>query len=154
LDVVLVFPSAFASIQALTRTINTSGGKASAEGGCIVCKSRDPAKLASTLANLSGVDGVAIARKVTSRFSDIMGAIVQVGSKAILPDEKFYVKVTQTAKADYVDRDVEFASSGALVGKLAKINALPAKSQQEADRVVLAVVGKKSAYVCVKTLKH
>ena len=150
----LVFPSAFASIQALTRTINKSGGKASAEGGCIVCKSRDPAKLASILSNLSGVDCVAIAREVTSRFSDIKSAIVQAGSKAILPDEKFYVKVVQTAKTDYVDRDVEFASVGALVSKLAEINALPAKSELEANRVILAVVGKKSAYVCVKTAKH
>src|SRR5919198_3737923 len=76
------------------------------------------------------------------------GAIVQAGSKAISPNEKFYVKVIQTAKADYVHRDIEFASAGALVCKLAKINALPAKSEQEADRVVLAVVGSKSAYVC------
>jgi hypothetical protein len=154
LDVLLVFPSTFAGIKTLTRTINKSGGKTSIEGGCIACKSHDAAKLASSLVNLSGVDGVAIAKRVTSRFSDIAGAIVQVGSKAILPDEKFYVKVVQTVKADYVDRDLEFASAGALVDKLAEINVLPAKSEQEADRVVLAVVGKKSAYVCVKTVKH
>jgi hypothetical protein len=154
MDVVLVSPSAFASIQALTRTINKSGGKASVEGGYIVCKSLDPAKLASSLTNLAEVDEVKIARKVTSQFSDIIGAIVQEGSAEILPDEKFYIKVIQTAKADYVNRDIEFASAGALVGKLAEIDALPAKSEQEADRVVLAVVGKKSAYVCVKTVKN
>ncbi len=60
--------------------------------------------------------------------------------------------IQQAAKADYVDRDIEFASTGALVGKLAEINALPAKSEQEADRVILAIVGKKSAYICVKDM--
>ncbi len=153
LEIMLVFPSALASIQALARTIKKFGGNASTEGGCIVCESRDP-KLATRLTGLSGVHSVAIARKVASRFSDITSAIVQAGSKAILPDEKFYVKVVQTAKADYVDRDIEFVSAGALVGKLTEINALPAKSEHEADRVILAVVGKKSAYVCVKTMKH
>jgi adenylyl- and sulfurtransferase ThiI len=150
LNVILVFPSASASRQALARTIRESGCKVSSEGECIVCEGRDHAKLASKLTNLAGVGTIAIARKVTSRFSDITNAIVQAGSKAILPNEKFYVKVIQMAKADYVDRDIEFASAGALVDKLAEINVLPARNEQEADRVVLAIVGKKSAYICVK----
>ena len=148
-----MFPSASANIPALIRTINKSGGKASLEAECIVCKSRDPAKLASILTDLADVDSARLARKVPSRFSDIIGAMVQAGSEAILPYEKFYVKVIQTANADYVDRDIEFASSGELVGRLAEINSLPAKSELEADRVVLAVVGKRSAYVCVKAMK-
>lgn len=102
------------------------------------------------MAGLSGIDSLAIAMKVSSRFSDVVSAIVQVGSKAVRPKEKFYVKVIQTAKADYVDRDVEFASSGALAEKLAGIGARPAKSEQEADCVILAATGKFSAYVCVR----
>jgi adenylyl- and sulfurtransferase ThiI len=149
LQVVLVAPSTFSGIRTLARTINKSGGKACIEGRCIVCESHNPAKLALELADLSGVNSVAIAEKVTNKFSEIVDAVVRVGSEAIMRDEKFYVRVIQTRKADYVYRDVEFASAGALVGKLAEINALPAKSDQEADRVVLAVVGKKSAYVCM-----
>jgi adenylyl- and sulfurtransferase ThiI len=151
LNIVLVFPSALANKLALVRAIKKSGRvQVTSEGACIVCKAGNPSGLASKLADLSGIDSVAIAKKVSSRFSDVTNAIVQAGSKAILPREKFYVKVIQTAKADYVDRDVEFASSGALVGKLVGINALPAKSEHEADRVILAVVGKRSAYVCIK----
>lgn len=143
----VIFLSASANRQALARAIKKSGAiKVASEGPCIVCKTGDP----KTLAGLSGIDSIAAAKKVPRRFSDVTSAIVQTGSKAILPREKFYVKVIQTAKANYVDRDIEFASSGALVEKLAEINALPAKSEQEADRVILAIVGKRSAYVCVK----
>ena len=87
---------------------------------------------------------------MTRKFSDVTGAIVEAGSRTILPAEKFYVKVIQTAKADYVERDVEFASSGALVERLVEISALPARNEHEAGRVVVAVIGKKSAHVCVK----
>lgn len=122
------------------------------EGGYIICESSDPAKLASRLVVLSGIDSVVIARKVQRWFSHVTSAIVQAGSIEILPGETFYVKVIQTAKADYVDRDFEFVSAGALVGKLAEINALPAKGEQEADRVILAVVGKRFAYVRIKAV--
>jgi adenylyl- and sulfurtransferase ThiI len=151
MNVVFVFPSSSASRQALVRTINKSCKvEATYEDACIVCKVGDPAKAAPRLADLAGVDSVAIARKVSSRFSDLTAAIVQEGIRAIGQGERFYVKVIMESKADYVDRDVEFASTGTLVGKLAEINALPAKSEKEADRVILAVVGKRSAYVCVK----
>lgn len=151
MNVVLVFPSALANKQVLARAIKKSGKvQVAFESTCLVCKAGSLAKIASVLSDLSGIDSVAIAKKVSSQFSDVTSAIVQAGSKAILPGEKFYVRVIQTAKADYVDRDIEFASSGALVGKLAEINALPAKNEDEADRVILAVVGKRSAYVCVK----
>jgi adenylyl- and sulfurtransferase ThiI len=151
LDVVLVFPSTPDNRQKLVRAIKKSGKiQVTYEGACVVCKTRDPAGAASRLADLPGVESVAAARKVSSRFSDVTAAIVQEGSRAIRRGERFYVKVIQTAKSDYVDRDIEFASAGALVRKLAKINALPAKSEHEADRVILVVIGKKSAYVCVR----
>jgi len=143
----VVFPAASANRQALAKAIKKSGAtQIASEGPCIICKTRDP----EILAGIPGIDWVAAARRVTRRFSDVTGAIVQAGSRAILPGEKFYVKVIQTSKADYVERDVEFASAGALVEKLAAINALPARNEQEAGRVVVAVIGKKSAHVCVK----
>jgi hypothetical protein len=120
------------------------------EDAYIICRSDDLVGLASNLIGISGIDSIAIASEMSSRFSDVTRAISQAGSKSILPREKFYVKVIQTAKADYVDRDIEFASSGALVEKLIEIHSLPARNEREADRVILVIVGKKSAYVCVK----
>jgi hypothetical protein len=141
---VLVFPSAFANRQSLVRAMKKSGAvQVASEGPYLVCKVRDP-KI------LSELSGIAVAKQVPRRFSDVTGAIVEAGEKAIMTGEKFYVKAILTAKADYVERDVEFASAGALVEKLAKVNALPARNEQEADRLILAVVGKRSAYVCVR----
>lgn len=151
MDIVLILPSALASKQGLARAIKKSGRvRVASEGAWIVCKTNDPIKIASRLADLPEIDNIVLAKKISSRFSKVVEAIVQQGSRAILPKERFYVKVIQTTKADYVDRDVEFASTGALVGKLAEINALPAKSEQDADRVIVAIIGKRSAYVCVK----
>ena len=144
---IVVFPSSPANRQALARAVKKSGAtQVASEGPCIICKARDP----EILAGIPGIDWVAAARKVTRKFSDVTGAIVEAGSRAILPGEKFYVRVIQTAKADYVERDVEFASAGALVERLAEISALPARNEHEAGRVVVAVIGKKSAHVCVK----
>jgi hypothetical protein len=146
LDIV-VFPAASANRHALARAVKKSGAtQIASEGPCIICKARNP----EILAGIPGIDWVAAARKVTRKFSDVTGAIVQAGSRVILPGEKFYVRVIQTARADYVERDVEFASAGALVEKLAEISALPARNEYEAGRVVVAVIGKKSAHVCVK----
>lgn len=152
LKVVLVFPSAFANRQDLVKAIKKTGKvQAVFEGDLIICKAGDAAKAATRLKGLSGIDHVAIAKRVPSRFPDVTKAIVQAGTKAIFPKERFYVKVIQTANASYVDRDIEFASTAALVGRLAEeASSLPARNEQEADRVILALVGKRSAYVCVK----
>jgi hypothetical protein len=146
LDIVII-PFASVDRQALARVIRTSGAKqVYSEGPCIICRARDLKILAGT----PEIDWAAPARKVTRKFSDVTGAIVQAGSRTILPGEKFYVRVIQTGKADYVERDVEFASTGALIEKLAKVSALPARNEHEADRVILAVIGKKSTHVCVR----
>lgn len=144
---VVVFPAASADRQALAKAIKKAGATQVAfEDKCIICKTRD----LEILAGVSGIDWAAAANKVTRKFSGVMDAIVQAGSRVILPGERFYVRVIQTAKADYVERDVEFASAGALVERLAEIHAVPARNEHEAGCVVVAVIGKKSAYVCVK----
>lgn len=105
---------------------------------------------ATKLAGIPEVDTVAMARQVPRRFSEIVSAIKEAGTKTVQPGEKFCVKVIQVTKMDYVERDIEFAAAGALVEKLARVNAFPAKNCDEADRVIQAVVGKKRAYVCVR----
>lgn len=146
MDVVII-PFASVDMQALARAVRSSGAKqVYSKGPCITCKARD----LKILAGIPGIDWVAAAMKVTRKFSDVTDAIVQAGTRTILPGETFYIKVIQTAKVDYVDRDVEFASAGALVEKLAEINAMPAGNEQQADRVILALIGKKSTHVCVR----
>jgi hypothetical protein len=155
LSVVIAFPSAFANKQALARIIKKTArerGSVHIEGNCIVCQSSEPVELASRLARLFGIEKVAIAKKASSNFSDLSNAIVEVGSKIIMPGNSFYVKVIiqQAAKYDYVSRDVEFAASGTLTARLSSINARPAKSEQDASHLILTVVGRESAYVCIQ----
>jgi hypothetical protein len=155
--VVIAFPSAFTNDRALAQAIRrVARGRinVNVEHNCIICESSDVVELASQLVSMSGVESVAIANKVSSNFSELTNAIVEVGSKVIIPGDRFYVKVIiqPAAKCDYVSRDVEFASSGTLAARLSSINALPAKTEKDASRLVLTVIGKESAYVCFQVM--
>lgn len=151
---VIAFPSAFANKQALARTIKKTARERITvliEGDRIICGSSDPVELASQLASVFGIEKVAIAKMASSDFSDLSEVIVEVGSKVVMPGDSFYVKVIQqAAKYDYVSRDVQFAASGTLTERLSSINARPAKTEYDADHLILTIIGKESAYVCVQ----
>jgi hypothetical protein len=158
LSVVIAFPAAFTDERALAHAIQrvaTGTMGVRLEYNCIICEeARDVVELASQLSTMLGVGSVAIANKVSTNFSDLTAAIVEVGSKIINPGERFYVKVViqPVAKCEYVSRDIEFAASSTLAGRLASIKALPAKTEKDASRLILTVIGKKSAYVCIQLM--
>jgi hypothetical protein len=158
LNVVIAFPSAFSDQRALVRAIqNAARGtvrSVAVEHDCIICESSDIVELACQLAGMFGVESVAVAKKVSSNFSDLSAAIVEVGISIIVPGDRFHVKVMlqPTAKCDYVSRDIEFAASGALAARLASINARPARTDKDASRQILTVIGKQSAYVCIQVM--
>ena len=157
MNVIIVFPSSFANKHILATTIRNAAPELISidiEGDCIVCQSRDTVEQASRLASLFGIEKVAIAKKVANSFSDLLEAIVEVGTRLIMPGDTFYIKVIiqQVARQDYVTRDVEFAASGILTAKLASIKVRPAKTQEEARDLILAVVGREWAYVCIQVL--
>ena len=152
----LVFPSAFASPQALARSLNKMRGikvKISLEEDCfLVCSTQDPVKLASMLEDTFGIDTIAIARKIIAQFPKVTKEIADVGSRIVMPGEKFFVNV-KSDRSDYVSRDIEFASTGMLTENLAKKGSYPAKNEQDADRTILAFIGKKFAYICLQVNK-
>ena len=157
MNVVVAFPSSFTDERALARTIQrTARGIITVyiEYNCIICEARDAVELASQLATMFGIESVAIANKVSSNFSNLSSAIIEVGTKIILPGDRFYVKVTilPVAKCEYVGRDIEFTVSSTLAERLAAIKALPAKTEKDASRLILTIVGKKSAYVCIQLM--
>ncbi len=158
MNVVIVFPSLFTDEQALAKVIKKiyRGIKnTSVEDNCIVCETNDVIDLAFELSKMFGVERVAIAKKVSTNFSELSASIVEAGSRIIIPGDKFYIKVLLPSLSylPYRSRDVEFACTGILASKLASVYALPAKSQEEASRLVLAVVGKKSAYVSISIMR-
>lgn len=157
MNVVIAFPSPFSDERALSETIQKAARgtiSVNVEYNCIICETRDVVKLASHLAGMHGIKSVAIANKLSTNFSDVIAAIVEVGSKVMLPGDRFYVKVIvqPAAECDYVSRDVEFAASGTLAARLASIKVLPAKTEEAASRVILAVIAKEYAYVCIQVM--
>jgi hypothetical protein len=157
LNVVVAFPSSFTDERALARTIQRTARRiinVYIEYNCIICEARDAVELALQLATMFGIESVAIANKVSSNFSNLSSAIVEVGTKIILPGDRFYVKVIiqPGAKCEYVGRDIEFTASSTLAERLASIKALPAKTEKDASRLILTIVGKKSAYVCIQLM--
>ncbi len=155
---VLVFPTPFIDVRALARVIQRTSTRIKSikfEHNCIVCETSNAVEVASELANKTfGIERVAIAKKVSTNFSDLSEAIVQFASTIIIPQDSFYVRVIilPGAKCDYISRDLEFATSGALSARLASIKATPARSEKEASRLLLTVIGEKSAYICVQML--
>ncbi len=154
---VIAFPSPFSDERALSETIQKAAwGTISVNVGynCLICEARDVVELASQLVGMYGIESVAIANKVSTNFSDVTAAIVEVGRKVMLPGDRFYVKVIvqPAAECDYASRDVEFAASGTLAARLASIKVLPAKTEEAASRVVLAVIAKEYAYVCIQVM--
>ena len=152
----IAFPSAFANKWALARSIKKAAQERISviiEGEYIVCKSRNPVDLACRLQKLFGLEKVAIAKKASTNFNDLCRAIVELAAKFIIPGASFYVKVVpQATNHDYVGRDIEFATSGKLIAKLSSINAKPAKTEQDATQLILTLIGKESAYICIQVL--
>ena len=123
------------------------------QGSFIVCRSKDPVDLAYRLSNLFGIEKVAVAKEVSSNFSELVQAIVEIGVKIIKPHVSFYVKVLQeSTNHEYVSRDLEFTACGSLTARLSSVHARPAKSESEAGQLLLIIVGKKTAYVCIQLI--
>jgi hypothetical protein len=157
LNIVIVFPSVFTNEHTLAKVIQKlhKGIKGiSIEGNCILCETGDVAELATELSKMFGIERVAIATKVSSNFSELSAAIVEAGSRIIIPGDRFFVKVTilPFANFSYMSRDIEFVCTGSLAARLTSMDALPAKTEAEASRLILTIVGKDSAYICIKII--
>jgi hypothetical protein len=158
LNIVLAFPSIFTDEHTLSKVIQKlyrGIRDITIEGNCILCETDTVIELACQLSKMFGVERVAVATRVSNNFSELSDAIVEAGSRIVIPGDRFYVKVIiqSIANPPYISRDIEFACTATLAAKLAPIDALPAKTEAEANRVILTVVGKKSAYICIKILK-
>lgn len=158
MNIVIVFPSIFADEQALAQVIRRlhKGIKVvNIENNFIICETDNLVEVASDLSKMFGVERVAIATKVSSKFSELSAAIVEAGSRIIIPGDRFYVKVIipPSGNFSYKGRDIEFACTGTLAAKLGSMNASPAKTEAEASRLILTVLDKKSAYICIKIIR-
>ena len=154
--VLLVFPSAFSvnKISNLQSAIKNAIEENKIryreilfDGSLIIVDVDDPVTTASIIADLFGVDKVAVANETSNKFNDLVAAIVNVGKKIIYTGETFAVKV-YADKTEYVGRDVEFAATAGLIGELPNLN-VKAVDEALCDKLIYAHTTQKSAYVCM-----
>src|ERR687884_1674880 len=160
--ILIVFPSAFSAnkmdelkslISKKLQLSNIKVSKIVNEEACIAFEVTDVVEAAEITSEMFGIDKVAIAKRIENQFNDVVTEIVNTGKQIILPGEKFFVKVctsNTTKKLSYVGRDIEFASVGNLTAELSNIGVTAAKNECGADKLILAYVGKDSAYVCLQ----
>ena len=159
--VLLVFPSVFLANtknMIMSNTIkklqleNMTVTKTICEESCFVFIVNDIVGAACSIKELFGIDRVAIAKQVPNIFSDVVSAIITIGKQIILPKQKFFIKVqiSSEAKVNYVGRDIAFVSSGDLIEQLATTGAHLARNEQEADKIILAYIGKEYGYICIQ----
>lgn len=155
-NVLLVFPSTFSTnkIGDLKSTIKNALESHDLEcddivldNGLLLVDIKDAVTAASIVSDLFGVDKVAVANKTSSKFAELVAAIVDAGKKILHEGETFAVKVTANNK-DYVGRDVEFAATASLIGELSKLN-IKAVDEQECNKLIYVHLSKNSAYVCL-----
>ena len=155
-NILLVFPSTFSTnkIDDLKSTIKNALESHDLEcndivldNGLLLVDIKDAVTAASIVSDLFGVDKVAVANKTSSKFTELVAAIVDAGKKIIHEGETFAVKVTANNK-DYVGRDVEFAATASLIGELSKLN-IKAVDEQECNKLIYVHLSKNSAYVCL-----
>ena len=159
--VLLVFPSVFLAntknmlISSIIKKLeleNMTVTKTICEESCFVFTVNDIVEAACSIKELFGIDRVAIAKQVPNIFSDVVSAIITTGKQIILPKQKFFIKVqiSSEAKVNYVGRDIAFVSSGDLIEQLATTDAHPARNEHEADKIILAYIGKEYGYICIQ----
>ncbi len=110
----------------------------------VVAQVDDYITAASIVADLFGVEKVAVAKQSNSKFNDLVVAIVDAGKKIIHDGETFAVKVVAN-KTEYVGRDVEFAATSSLIAELSKLNVRV--SEKVCDKLIYAHASKGSGYV-------
>ncbi len=155
-DVLLIFPSAFSvnkisnlqsSIKNALEASNIKCGEMLLDDSLLIAEVDDAIKGASIVADLFGVDKVAVANKTSNKFNDLVAAIVDIGKKIINDGETFAVKVVAN-NTEYVGRDIEFAATASLIAELAKLN-VKSVNEQVCNKLLYAYASHNSAYVCI-----
>ncbi len=154
--VLVVFPSTFSikklsnlqsAIKNAIEENNIEHGEIFLDDSLIIVEVDDPVTVAPIVADLLGVDKVAVADRTGNKFNDIVAAIVNVGKKIINSGETFAVTV-HADKTEYVGRDAEFAATAALIGELSRLN-VKAVAQQLCDKLIHAHATQNSTYICM-----
>lgn len=113
----------------------------------------DPVKASNIAINFLGIEKAGIAVNTETKFSSIVDKIVSIGKKITRPNEKFIVKVFSN-NIQFVERDLEFASTGKLISELSDRNCRPASSDTESTTAIFCyITNSKNSYIFYNMFK-
>ncbi|AIF83811.1 hypothetical protein NTE_01750 [Candidatus Nitrososphaera evergladensis SR1] len=142
---VLAHPSPQTDAKELAKILRERGAARVEENSFVVLETDRIQEIAGTF----GVARVSMAIECESQFAAISKAIAEVGRRTVLQGQGFFVKVHLLTDRDFAARDLEFAATGALAAELAGV-ASSAKNEEEASAKIVAYVGMRRAFVCLK----
>lgn len=153
---VVVFPSVFAknkipplmdNIKRILKIRNQKFSSVKREGNIIIVDANDPVFASSAINLLFGIEKIAIARQVTTKFDGLVEEITKLGGNLLLKGEKFYVRVEGEPKG-YTQKDLEVAATSSIIEKKSNLGAKPG-NDQDYDKLIYIHLTKKNAYVCI-----
>lgn len=153
---VVVFPTIFAknkmpqlisNIKKILKQRDQRFKSVKRDGDVILVDANDPVFASSAINLVFGIEKIAIARRVTNNFSDIVTGISSVGGNLLLKGEKFLVRVEGTSKG-FVTKDVEIAATSKIIDEKIKSGARPG-TDEDFDKLLYTYLTKNNAYICI-----
>lgn len=153
---VVVFPANFAknkqsllvqNIKKVLKNQDQQFTKITTDDDLVIVEANDPVFASSAINLLFGIDQISIARCVENKFDTIVSAIGKIGVNLLLKGEQFYVKV-EGHSSGYLPKDVEIASTAALIEKAISMDCRPG-TEQKHDKMIHCFLTKKNAYISI-----
>lgn len=154
--VLVVFPSVYSlnkindletNIKKILKMKNQHYDNIRKNESVIIIEATDPVLASSTVNLLFGINKIAIAKEVDSKFDSVLLSIADTASSLLLKGEKFHVKVDGKTK-NFLAKDLEIAATTSLVDKTRHLEAKPGL-ESDYDRQVYTYLTDLYAYVCI-----
>jgi hypothetical protein len=112
------------------------------------------------LSKISGISCVFIAKCVKTEHDVLSKAVIQIGKKLLLPDEKFYLEIQNASVSDFKDdddflffkKDLEFHTISELSSLSPGIK--HTSNESEADKTLFVLIGHGFTYVSLSVTKN
>ncbi|MCY3975907.1 MAG: thiamine biosynthesis protein [Thaumarchaeota archaeon] len=153
---IVVFPSVYSqnklnilkdNIRKILKIKNQKFTKIITDEKIIIIHANDPVFASSSICMLTGINKVAIARKVDNEFDVVVNEITKITSDLLLNNEKFYIKVDKN-NSKYISKDIEIAATSSIIEKIKNRNIKPA-NENECDKIIVSHLTKSNAYICI-----
>lgn len=153
---VVVFPTIFSknkipqlisNIKKILKIKNQEFKSVKRDGDIILVDANDPVFASSAINLLFGIEKIAIARKISNDFQNVISEITSIGGNLLLKGEKFLVKVEGISKG-FVVKDVEIAATSNIIEKKVKLGAHPG-TDGNYDKLLYTYLTKNNAYICI-----